>query len=506
MASRTKNTKRNIEVSFLYTGLKMIFQFVSRTIIIRYLGEEYLGLSSLYTSILQVLNMAELGFSSAIIYNMYKPIADHDVEAVCALLAYYKRIYRNIGLIIFVCGLILTPLIPFLIKGSYPENINLYIVFLLYLGNTVVSYFLFAYKTSLLEAMQRMDLSRITYIAASIIQYGLQIVALAVFRNFYLFTAIMIIGTAVTNIFSAYLAKKYFPEYTCRGELSVDAKHNIIRRVKGLMICNISSVTYTTFDSIIISGIMGLGLVAKYNNYITVMTGVTSIITVFRTAMQASVGNSVAKETVEKNYQDMLLWQFLFSGIAVFCASCMLCLYQPFMEIWMGHNMLLPFYNVIAIVVWFIVTVSQHSFFLYLSANGLWWELRKPYIFSTSCNLILNLVWGYYAGVIGIICASLFSSLVSGLFWQCTIIFKKYFCKTPYQFLGRQLVYFVLAIPVCVAAYVCTTLISIKGIYGLLIKGVTAAVVSGVILIILYCRTSIFRRAYRFALSVLKVK
>lgn len=503
--SRTKNTKRNIIVSLIFTVINLIFQFISRTIIVWSLGEQYLGLSSLFASVLQVLNMAELGFAGAIVYNMYKPIADKDTETVCALLAYYRKVYRTVGVIILIVGLILIPFVPYLINGNYPSDSNLYFLFFLYLLNVVVSYFLFAYKSSLLEAVQRLDLVKLSYILVNIFQYILQIVSLVLFKDYYLFVIIMIVGTSAKNIVAAGIAKKYFPQYECRGELQTDTKKNVISRVKGLMICNISNVTYTTFDSIILSMCIGLSSVAIYNNYLTVMSGVTAIITLVRGAMQASVGNSVAKESVEKNYQDMLLWQFMFSMIACWFGTCMLCLYQPFMKLWMGSNMLLGMDSVILICIWFYIGVIENSFFLYLSGVGLWWELRWPYICSTISNIVLNVVLGKFFGSSGIIFASLLSSIIFGFIWQCCVIFKNYFHKTPCQFYRCQIVYFFVAILIALICYILCFTIHVDGTFGLVVKLLICSCIPCLLIIIAYFWTDVFKRVVTFLRNAVKV-
>ena len=198
--SRIKNTKRNLIVNYTYIALIFIFSFVSRTIIKNVFNEEYLGLSSLFSSILNVLNMAELGFSSAIVFHMYKPIATNDVDTVCALLRFYKKIYRIIGLFVLCLGLAATPFLPFIIKGTYPADVNIYVLFLLYLLNTTLSYWLFSYKAALLNAVQRMDLCQTVYLFVSVVQYAAQIISLVVFKNYYCFVASTIIGTCIKNI------------------------------------------------------------------------------------------------------------------------------------------------------------------------------------------------------------------------------------------------------------------------------------------------------------------
>ena len=504
MDSRVRNTKRNLIASYVFTALTMLFQFVSRSVIIRYLGEPYLGLSSLFTSILQVLNMAELGFSGAIVYNMYKPLAENDTETVCSLMAYYRKIYRVIGAAILGVGLLIMPLVPRLIAGGYPEEINLYILYALYLGNTAVSYFVFAYRTSLLEAMQRMDLVKTAYTLVTLLQYAAQIAALAVFRNYYLFVAAMILGSAAKNLTAAWLSRKYYPQYSCRGRISSGVRKDIISRVKGLMICNISAVTYTTFDSIILSALIGLEAVARYNNYATVRSGVTTVILLMQTAMQASVGNSVARESPEKNYRDMEIWQCLFSVITAWCVACMLPLYQPFMTLWMGEKSLLPLRDVILVCAWFNASEIQHSFLLYLNAAGLWWKMRWTYIASSATNLVLNLVLGHFWGISGILFSTVFSTVVFGSVWQCNIIFREYFRRSSRTFQLRQLLYYGASAAVAAVTYFVCGLIPTEGIGGLALKAVCGAAVSGMLLWLIFRRFPVFRRAMEFLKRAMK--
>lgn len=492
--SRTKNTKRNIFTSYLYMIVTIIFQFLSRTVIVQTLGSEYLGLSSLFTSILQVLSLADLGFAGAITYNLYKPIAENDDVKVCALLEYFKKIYRVVGIIIFTAGVVIMPFIKLFISGNVPADINLYILYFLYLLNTTVSYFLFAYKNTLLEALQRNDIVKNIYTVVSIGQYVLQVVSLLLFKNFYLFVVASILGTMLKNIVGELVSKRLYPRYFCNGSVDGSTKQDIITRVKGLLICNISSKTYTTLDSIIISSFIGLSAVAIYNNYLTIFAAVTTCLVTIRSAMQASVGNKVAVESVERNYQDMFVWQFIFSVLVTWCAACMLCLFQPFMSIWMGEDMLLPMRDVVLFCVWIVVSEVQHAFFLYLSGNGLWWELKWPYILSTVQNLVLNVILGKIFGTTGIIISSLLATFIFGFIWQCIIIFRCYFKRTPVEYYKKQIGYFVVTFIVCVTSYCLCSLIEINGIAGLIIKGIICTAISGVIMGLAYVRLPVFKR------------
>ncbi|WP_297963018.1 lipopolysaccharide biosynthesis protein [uncultured Anaerovibrio sp.] len=503
MQSRIYNTKRNIVASYILMVVQILFSFISRTAIVYTLGADYLGLSSLFTSILQVLNIAESGFSSSVIYFMYKPIASGDTRQVCALLNYLRKVYRLVGFVILCVGILVTPFIEYLIKGDVPNDINIYVLYLLYLVNTSISYFLYAYKTSLLTAIQRLDLTKVANTITIVIQYGLQLIALFVFHNYYMFVVVMILGTGCVNVFTAYISKKKYPEYRCEGEINSVAKKDILKKVKGLLICNISGVTYNTFDSIIISAYIGLSSVAIYNNYFVIVSTVSSFIAIIRASMQASVGNSVASETLEKNYNDLKLWQFLFSLIATIFASCLICLCQPFMKVWMGEDMLLPFCDVVLLGMWFISGTVQHAFYLYLSAAGLWHELKWVYISSTFFNLILNIFLGKVMGMTGIILASLLAGIIFGLIWQCTIILKHYFKISSRDYLRQQGKYFSVAAFIVITAYASCGLIVAGGIEGLILKTIMCVVVSTLLIILIYHRSPHFTRSKQIFLKVI---
>lgn len=229
---RTKNAVRNILSGFINKIVVLLFPFVIRTIIIKQLGSEYLGLNSLFTSILQVLNLTELGFSSAVVFSMYKPIAEKDENTICALMNFYKKVYRVIGSIILVVGLLITPFIKNLITGTYPTDINIYILYVIYLINTAITYFLFAYKSTLLTAHQRSDLTSNVNTVTYILQYILQIIVLCVLKDYYMYVIISIITTILNNLIIAYIAKNKYPQYLPKGKISKEMTTEIRKRVR----------------------------------------------------------------------------------------------------------------------------------------------------------------------------------------------------------------------------------------------------------------------------------
>ena len=217
--NRTENAVRNILFGGILRVYQIVIPFVMRTVMIYCMGVQYLGLNSLFTSILQVLNLAELGVGSAMVYSMYKPIAEDDTDTICALMGLYRTYYQCIGLIIAVIGVGLTPFIPKLIKSDLPVGINIYALYLLNLSATVLSYWLFAYKNSLLQAHQRIDVTSKVTLITNTFQYVVQIFVLAVLKNYYIFVVVMLLTQAMTNIITSIVVTKMYPNYNARGRL-----------------------------------------------------------------------------------------------------------------------------------------------------------------------------------------------------------------------------------------------------------------------------------------------
>ena len=310
--ARTQNAKRNIYSGIVNKATKIFLPFFIRAFLIQKLGIEYLGLDSLFSSVLQVLNLAELGFGSAIVYNMYQPIAENDEETICALLKFYRNIYRIMGTLIFIIGLILIPFIPHLINGDYPSSLNIYALYFIYLVNTSLTYWMYAYKTALLNAYQRVDLLNNVSTFTSVILNISQIAILYGFNNYYLFLLAMPACTCLNNVINAFIVKKMYPRLVCKGLLSPEIKAQIKEKVFGLAVYQLCSASRNTFDSIFISRFLNISLTAIYANYLYVTVALLSFLSIIKDSILAGVGNSIVQETVEKNYNDMKKLNFIF--------------------------------------------------------------------------------------------------------------------------------------------------------------------------------------------------
>lgn len=437
----SKQSTRNVVVNVGAKMIMMLLPFAIRSVMIYTLGNLYLGLDSLFSSVLSMLSLSELGFSAAIVYAMYKPVAQQDDQKVRALLTFYRRIYRIVGSVILILGLILLPNIKmFIAEGTaYPQDINIYVVYLVLLINTSLGYFLFAYKNAVLVATMRNDLDALLDLLRSLLSHGLQIIVLLCLRSYYLYILVLPLITIVNNLTRSIIIDKRFPQYKGIEVLSKPEQKDIMSRVGALIGNKIGGVVFTSVDSIVISAYLGLDILGKYGNYYTIFTAVYAIFSTAYTAIQSTVGNSLVSKSKEENYS---LFRKLFTGNAVltcFCTCCFVFLYQPFMRLWVGEKNLLPFVIPSLLALYYFVKGARRICFMFKEAAGMWRETwLMPYL-SVALNLGLNILLVRTIGLSGVILSSIFALIVVEIPWETIVFFKKYFQKKtgPYvkQFL-----------------------------------------------------------------------
>lgn len=495
-ANRVENAKRNLVFGMVNRIITMLMPFISRTALIYVLGMEYVGLNSLLASILQVLNLADLGIGTAIVYALYEPVANDDVPAIRALMNYYRRVYRTIGCVIAVLGVLILPLLPRLIKGEVPADVSLNALYLVYLANTVLSYWLFAYKQALPTAMQRVDVVSNVNTATNILLNLLQVVVLFLFRNYYVYLIVIPLCTVANNILMAIHVDRTYPGYKPQGKISEEQRASIRKRVAGLTIQRVCATTRNSLDSVFLSSFLGLTVTAIYNNYLLVMGAVTGILGVVSTAILPTVGNSIVTETAEKNYGDMRSMNFVYMLVSGWCASCLLCLYQPFMRIWTGAENTFGLNVVVLMVLYFYALKLGDIISLYASGAGLWWEMRWRAIAESVLNVGLNYVFVMFWGVGGIIASTLISILLVNFGLGTQIIFQYYFKNGKMgEYFLDQLRYFMVTAVVCAASFfVCSQLPS-EGFLWLIVQALVCAVVSAVLYVLVYHADGQFKHA-----------
>ncbi|MCM1272175.1 MAG: oligosaccharide flippase family protein [Clostridium sp.] len=496
---RVTNATRNIFFGMILKVYQILLPFFMRTAIMYFMGIKYLGLNGLFSSILLVLNMAELGVGSAMVYSMYEPIIRQDKQEICALLKLYRKYYRIIGGIIAVVGTIVLPFVPHLIAKNavdeVPPDVNIYIIYLLNLACTVISYWLFAYRGSLLTAHQRDDITSKVSLITNTFQYVGQFLVVIIFKSYYLYLIVSFLTQVLTNIVVAYFSTKKYPEYKPEGELSPEIVKSINQRIKDLFTSRIGMVMVMSMDSIVISIFMGLTPLAIYNNYYYIVKSVITLLQVIYASCTAGIGNSIILESDDKNYNDMKKFTFIVAWLVGICCCCLLCLLHPFMILWAGEENTLGILIDICFTVYFFVDQMNLVLHTYKNAAGIWHEDRFRPLATSFTNLILNIILVQFFGIYGILVASVISVSCVGMPWILHNIFKTMFKRSKKEYVLRLFLYAFITLIACTVCYLACSLVTGAGIGTIIIRLFICAVLSNVVFFLFYTRLKEFGEA-----------
>lgn len=459
---RVKNSKRNVLFGLINKSVTLILPFVIRTLILQFLSSEYVGLSSLFTSVLSVLNLAELGFGSALVFSMYKPLADDDMDTIRALLNFFRKVYRIIGCIVIVIGLCLLPFIKLFIFGDVPNGMNVYILFGIYIFDASLSYFVFPQSTCVFSSQQRTDIESNIITAVYTVMYVCQIIVLYVFRDaeayitYYVYIILQPAFNIILNVVKGITAKKLYPGFYCSGKPSAELVSDIKGRVKALFGHKLGTVVLYSLDSIVVSAVLGLSELAVFNNYYLIHASILGLLQVGYNAVKAGIGNSIVTDDTEKNYTDFKKLTFMNSCIVGWCTICLLCLYNRFMYFWVGGDTSLIYdvKIVICLCVYFYLNSMRWIVLTYKDAAGVWKEdAVKPYVESI-VNLVLNIVLIHTPlKVAGVIISSVIAVFFVSGPWETVVLFRSYFKRKPYEHYLWYFIYSAVNVAVAVGTY-----------------------------------------------------
>lgn len=479
----------------------LVFPFFVRTAMIYTIGSEYLGLNSVFTSLLQILSFAELGFGQVMVYSMYRHIANENKDGICALLNLYKKIYRTIGFIILGIGLAIMPFIRFFIKGNYPDDVNLYVLYGIYLFNNVVSYMLFTYKESLLSAHQLYYVSSNIQTVCHTLMYIGEAVALLFLRNYYVYVIMIPLCTILNNLLIAYEAKKRFPGYIEKGEVDKSESKEIRKNVLAGIGHKLGPTATTSVDNLVVSSFLGLILASVYNNYNYIVVMVSTMVALVFNSFTAGVGVSIAKRSRKENYNDFKFFTFFNNLLTGWTSIFLVCLLQNTMWLWVGkrngEEFMYSTLTVVLLVLMYYVQQIRIIVFMYKSAAGMWYSDRyKPYV-AAGANALLDIILVNFLGLPGIILSTIFARAMIGLPWETHALFKEYFKISKKEYYVSLLKYFCINLLVGGATYFVCCFVGEDTIVSLLIRTGICVVVPLVLYVLLYFRNDYMKKIYK---------
>lgn len=491
--TRTQNTIQNTIYGVATQVLTVLISFITRTFFIKYLSVEYLGVNGLFTNILTVLSLAELGFGGAVVYSMYHPLAMNDNLTLKGLMRFYSKIYRVIGISVGVLGLLLVPFLSFLVKDA-PNVSNLTLIYLLFLLNSVVSYF-FSYKRSILQADQKQYIISKINLAVILIKSVAQIIILVTLKNYLLFLTIQVLSTILENY---YISKKvdeiyHFLNASNKIELDSKEKTNIWLNVKALMVYKIGSTALDGTDNIIISSVIGVSAVGYLSNYLLIIGSISMVLQQLTNAITGSIGNYVATEKVER--QEALLGSisFLYFMIFGFSFVSLFLLLNPFITLWLGREFTLSGYLVFIISFNWYITGMMNPVWTFRSTKGLFVYGKYRPIISAFINIVVSLILATKLGLSGVLIGTTITRLATNSWYDPYIVFKYGFNKSPKKYLYKQLLYFLsLGVPLLILTYLFTLFTELNYL-SFFIQVILVTLITISTLILIYGRTKDFK-------------
>lgn len=504
--SRQKNAML-ASVSAIFEQLISVASvFVYRTIFLSVLSKEYLGIEGLFTNILQLFSLAELGIGTTILYRMYKPFAEKNVNSISAHVRFYKNVYHGIALITATIGLILFPFIESIVDASdVPSDVNLKLVYALFVLQSVASY-LFVYKQSIIQANQRAYLVSTFTTTLTVINVIIKVVVLMVTRKYELVLMASIVITILINwAFSVWITREYKEIFQNQTKLSKEEQKDIIKDTTGLMCHKVGFIVLTSTDNIVLSKMVSLAAVGIYTNYATITAAVSMLLTKMLNSFTPTIGNFMVnyeKEAVEDLYKKLLFVNFWFTS---FCTVCLYVLLNPFIEIWLDNTFTLDLFTVMVICAQFYIKSSQTMNEAFINAAGLFTRDRIRPLIESALNLVISIVLAKEIGIAGVFIGTCVSSLLTCFWRQPYLLYKHVFKNRPTYLVVNQLIWVVLTCIVCyVVQMICSQLpITILGFVGrLLICGAGI----NVLYLVLWHRSAAFKYFLGILLEKFKVR
>ena len=503
--SRTQSSLINAVVATLSRVMYTLMSFVCRTVFIKTLAIEYLGINGLFTNILTILSFAELGIGNAIIFKLYKPIAEENKEKIKTLVHFYKRVYFIIGSFIIVVGLLLVPFLKFIIKDAPNIKEDISYIYVFFLLNTAISYF-FTHKKSIITGHQKDYIVNLVHLIATILINICQIIFLYVTHNYIVYLLLQIAATILDNIVVSIIANKMYPyitekEYT---KISKQEQSNIFSDVKSLLLYNFGHVISTGTDNIIISSFLGVAQVGLLSNYTTITSAITSLLSSPFNSITSSIGN--LNTINESNKKESVFYQILFISFIVYgyISIAMTILLNKFITIWLGSEYLLS--TSISIALGFNLYIDGVRYVNYTFRNtlGLFKKGRLVPLFSSITNIILSVILVKFIGMFGVLIATGLTRLFILTWYDPYLIHKNEFKTSAKRYYITYSYYLLIEIIAFCICYKVISLINLTGILGFIVCGIIITILTGIIYILATFKLKEFKETKNRLLSVLK--
>ena len=487
--SRTEYSVMNTTVAFAAQATAILMGFFIRVVFTRMLSEGYVGINGLFTDILNILSLSELGVGTAITYALYGPIARNDIKKQQILMRMFRTFYRITAGVVLIAGLCLIPFLDILMKDR-PDVDHLIIIYLLYLLNSFVSYLLI-YKKILVDAHQMNYITVMYHNGFLVLQDICQIIVLLLTRNFILFLIVAVVCTMSGNICMSRKADRLFPylKEPCKEQLPQEERRDIFKNVKAMLMHKIGNVVVNNTDNLLISSFVGVVTAGIYSNYYLIIGSVRQVLDQAMLGVAASVGNLGVTEEKEKVGQifDRLFfvgyWLFGFAGV------CLLELLNPFVELAFGERYLFRKEIVLILCINFCINGMRRAVLIFKESMGLFWYDRYKAVAEAVLNLVISVLLVTKFGVAGIFAGTFCSTVLTSVWVEPYVIYKYRLEKPVTEFFTKYAGYLgVMAVVWGITEY-CCRFISGQVFLVLICRLGICLIVPNILLWLIYRRT-----------------
>lgn len=499
---RTGNSAKNVITGIGGQVISLVAQFVCRTVFVYTLDKEYLGVNGLFSNILTLLSLTELGFGTALIYSMYKPIAENDKAAICKLMNLYKYIYRIVAAVILGIGLCLIPFLRYLVSGDTSIE-NFQLIYVLYLLNTVCGYLLI-YKKSIIDAYQKSYIATIYQKTGLIVQNIIQIIVLVVTHNFLIYLVSQICVNIGVNILISNKATKMFPFLSADTKTIPDKKicKTIAKNTFAMSLHKVGGVLVEATDNLIMSAFVGLSAVGIYSNYTLIANNIRSCLIIVFNSFTASVGNLAAVENRERVHETFRILSFAGFILTGGCSVALYELFNPFIRVWIGEDYLFGTTIVAVVVLNFYIYCMRRVPLMFRDAMGLFWHDRYKSLAEAAVNLVVSIVLAKKIGILGVLIGTTISSLSTCVWIEPLILYKHGFKSSVVEYFKDNVIYLGSVIGVILLVDIINQFICFGGFMGVIVKGMISALCYIAVVFIVYGRSKEFSALKKYVLSL----
>ncbi|MDY2882891.1 MAG: O-unit flippase [Romboutsia timonensis] len=501
---RIKKSLVNSTANIITFVAMIIPTFLLRKVFLLTLGDSWLGVSSLYSNIVGLLSIIELGVGSAIVFSLYKPFANNQREKVKGYLNFYNKFYKRIGTAIFIIGLILMPFLNFLIK----DEVNIFqanVGFVLYLLNTYITY-LFSYKICVLTVQQEEYKISISLSISKICISLLQIISLYVYPSFIIYMIIQVIIQLIYYlIINMYINSKYKWINEVNGEISQSETQNLYKQMRALFMHKIAGFVVDSTDNIVITAFINLSSVAKYNNYYLIVNSVKSIINRGLSGITASIGNLLVEEDSEKAFIVHKRIFFLNFWITSLSTIILYNVINQFISLWVGDNQIINKFTINIILINFYFTCMRGTVEKFQEGSGNFDQDKYAAILEAVINLISSVILVQYIGLVGVLLGTFLSNFLV-IFWTKPLVIYKYvFKRSIKEYFRMYFKYgFIMTIPLIVTNFICNDIKQNISITGFIVNIIINIIVVNIIYFLILRKTNEFLYFKNLATNIFK--